>query len=63
MLRQVALEVHDTRCSSHSKADLGNLQRCVRLLEAQGFQVVCAQQDDMRGTNLYMLYATRAGDV
>jgi 31-O-methyltransferase len=49
-VKQVAAEVHD---------DAGRLAQVTSLLHDHGFTVVAEQGDDMRGTNLHMVFATR----
>ena len=49
-VKQVAAEVHD---------DAGRLSQVTALLHDHGFAAVAEQGDDMRGTNVHMVFATR----
>jgi len=50
-IRQVVLEVHDQH---------GRRSEVTRMLERHGFDVVTEQEPAMRGTDVHMLYGTRA---
>lgn len=50
IISQVVSEMHDQH---------GHLRKAVDLLERNGFHAVCDQVDDYKGTDVYMIYATK----
>ncbi|RFS84179.1 amino acid adenylation domain-containing protein [Actinomadura spongiicola] len=54
IIRQVAAEVHDID---------GRLDTVSRLLRDQGFQVVAEAADELAGTGMYSVHATRSGEA
>jgi amino acid adenylation domain-containing protein/FkbM family methyltransferase len=54
-IRQVVMEVHDGKGTENE----GRLAEIIALLESQGFAAVAEQEDELRGTDRYNLYAVR----
>ena len=57
LVEQVVMEVHD----APGEASEGRVKEIVALLEARGFEAVAEQDEVMRGTDRYNLYAVRRG--
>ncbi len=57
LVEQVVMEVHD----APGEASEGRVAEIVALLEARGFEAVAEQDEVMRGTDRYNLYAVRRG--
>ncbi len=53
---QVVVEVHDVRPDG---VDRGRVEELQGLLEGLGFEVVCEQEEVLRGSDLFTLYAVR----
>lgn len=53
-IQQLVIEAHDVE---------GKLAHLLSLLRARGYRVVAEQDDYLKGSSLYNVYATRAGDV
>ena len=54
-IRQVVLEVHDRAGGPTA----GRVQAVVKLLAAHGYATVVDQEESLRGTDRYMVYASR----
>jgi len=54
-IHQVVMEVHDAR----GEASEGRIQQISSLLESRGFNVIAEQDNALRGTDRYNLYASR----
>ena len=54
-IEQVSMEIHD----APGQPSEGRVAKITALLERQGFTVVAEQDDSLRGTDRYSLYATR----
>src|SRR5262249_36928149 len=54
-IRQVVLEVHDRAGSPTA----GRVQEVVKLLAARGYATIVDQEESLRGTDRYMVYASR----
>lgn len=54
-IHQVVMEVHDAR----GEASEGRIQQISSLLESRGFTVITEQDNALRGTDRYNLYASR----
>ena len=58
-IRQVVMEVHDGKGTQNE----GRVAEIIDLLQSQGFTAVAEQEDELRGTDRYNLYAVRSGET